>query len=153
MCLICDRIKMIQNGTNPYFVKELETKYVVIGDNQHFRGYTLFLYKHHGDNASLMEYVLSCVAEDKAVLIALVQENVSGSFDSVFTKFGAEITRFDAAEVAAEVDEAARVQEEIAKQAKKELREAKKNDRKQAIAERRSKIASQFAEISSKFKK
>ncbi|MBR1765245.1 MAG: hypothetical protein IJ746_07615 [Ruminococcus sp.] len=34
MCLICDRIKMIQNGTNPYFVKELETGYVVIGDNQ-----------------------------------------------------------------------------------------------------------------------
>ena len=47
MCLICDRIKMIQNGTNPYFVKELETGYVVIGDNQHFHGYTLFLYKHH----------------------------------------------------------------------------------------------------------
>ena len=25
MCLICDRIEMIKNGTNPYFVKELET--------------------------------------------------------------------------------------------------------------------------------
>jgi len=37
-----------KNGTNPYFVKELETGYVVIGDNQHFYGYTLFLYKHHG---------------------------------------------------------------------------------------------------------
>lgn len=37
MCLICDRIEMIKNGTNPYFVKELETGYVVIGDNQHFR--------------------------------------------------------------------------------------------------------------------
>lgn len=24
MCLICDRIKMIQTGTNPYFVKDLE---------------------------------------------------------------------------------------------------------------------------------
>ena len=47
MCLICDRIKMIQNGTNPFFVKELETGYVVIGDNQHFYGYTLFLYKTH----------------------------------------------------------------------------------------------------------
>ena len=47
MCLICDRIKMIKNGTNPYFVKELETGYVVIGDNQHFKGYTLFLYKDH----------------------------------------------------------------------------------------------------------
>ena len=47
MCLICDRIEMIENGTNPSFVKELETGYVVIGDNQHFYGYTLFLYKNH----------------------------------------------------------------------------------------------------------
>ncbi len=47
MCLICDRIKMIKDGTNPYFVKELETGYVVIGDYQHFKGYTLFLYKDH----------------------------------------------------------------------------------------------------------
>ena len=47
MCLICDRIKMIKDGTNPYFVKELETGYVVIGDHQYFKGYTLFLYKDH----------------------------------------------------------------------------------------------------------
>ncbi len=53
MCLICDRINMIKNGSNPYFVKELETGYVVIGDNQHFRGYSLFLYKHHEDKTEL----------------------------------------------------------------------------------------------------
>lgn len=47
MCLICDRIEMIRNGTNPYFVKELQTGYVVIGDHQHFKGYTLFLCKRH----------------------------------------------------------------------------------------------------------
>lgn len=47
MCLVCERIKMIKDGTNPYFVKELETGYVVIGDNQHFKGYTLFLCKEH----------------------------------------------------------------------------------------------------------
>lgn len=47
MCLICDRIRMIRSGTNPYFVKELETGYVVIGDHQHFKGYTLFLCKEH----------------------------------------------------------------------------------------------------------
>lgn len=46
MCFICDRIKMVNNGTNPYFVKELQTGYVVIGDNQHFKGYTLFLCKN-----------------------------------------------------------------------------------------------------------
>jgi len=38
---------MINQNTNPYFVKELETGYVVIGDYQHFKGYTLFLYKEH----------------------------------------------------------------------------------------------------------
>ena len=47
MCVICDRIRMIKEGTNPYFVKELSTGYVVIGDNQHFEGYTLFLCKVH----------------------------------------------------------------------------------------------------------
>lgn len=47
MCLICDRIEMIKNGTNPYFVKELKTGYVVLGDHQRFEGYTLFLYKRH----------------------------------------------------------------------------------------------------------
>lgn len=46
-CLICNRIKMITSGTNPYFVAELETGYVVIGDEQFFRGYTLFLCKEH----------------------------------------------------------------------------------------------------------
>ena len=45
MCIVCDRINMIKNGTNPYFVKELDTGYVVIGDNQHFYGYALLLYK------------------------------------------------------------------------------------------------------------
>lgn len=47
MCLVCDRIEMIKKGTNPYFVKELETGYVVIGDHQHFKGYCLFLCKEH----------------------------------------------------------------------------------------------------------
>ena len=53
MCLICERIEMIKKGENPYFVKELKTGYVVIGDNQHFYGYTLFLYKHHGEKTEL----------------------------------------------------------------------------------------------------
>lgn len=45
MCLICDRIQMIKDNKNPYFVQELETGYVVIGDHQHFEGYTLFFVK------------------------------------------------------------------------------------------------------------
>lgn len=42
MCEICDRMKQIRDRKNPYFVKELRTGYVVIGDFQYFRGYTLF---------------------------------------------------------------------------------------------------------------
>jgi len=46
-CLICDRIELINQNKNPYFVMELETGYVVIGDYQFFKGYTLFLAKKH----------------------------------------------------------------------------------------------------------
>lgn len=54
-CLVCERIEMIKNGTNPYFVTELETGYVVIGDHQHFRGYTLFLCKQHVTELHFLE--------------------------------------------------------------------------------------------------
>lgn len=47
MCFICERIDEIKQGTNLYFVKELKTGYVVIGDHQFFEGYTLFLCKNH----------------------------------------------------------------------------------------------------------
>lgn len=47
MCMICERIEAIKMQVNPYFVKELETGYVVIGDIQRFKGYTLFLCKQH----------------------------------------------------------------------------------------------------------
>jgi len=46
-CLICSRIELIKQGTNPYFIAELETGYVVAGDHQFFKGYTLFLCKQH----------------------------------------------------------------------------------------------------------
>lgn len=46
-CLICERIEQIKRGENPYFVCELSTGYVVLGDHQRFQGYTLFLSKQH----------------------------------------------------------------------------------------------------------
>jgi diadenosine tetraphosphate (Ap4A) HIT family hydrolase len=55
-CLICERIGQIQKGTNPYFVKELESGYVVIGDHQFFRGYTLFLSKKHCSELHELDY-------------------------------------------------------------------------------------------------
>lgn len=54
-CLICERIEMIENETNPYFVAELETGYVVIGDHQYFKGYSLFLSKQHKTELHFLE--------------------------------------------------------------------------------------------------
>lgn len=53
-CVICQRIQMIQAGTNPYFVCELSTGYVVLGDSQYFPGYTIFLAKEHVHELYLM---------------------------------------------------------------------------------------------------
>lgn len=47
MCEICKRIRQIKQGTNKYFVMELKTGYVVLEDNQFFKGYSLFLCKKH----------------------------------------------------------------------------------------------------------
>lgn len=81
MCLICDRIEMIKKGENPYFVKELETGYVVIGDNQHFYGYTLFLYKHHEGKTELFH--LEKVERVKFLEeMSLVAEAVSKAFSA-----------------------------------------------------------------------
>ena len=44
-CFLCRRIAQIKAGTNPYFVTELDTGYVVLGDFQCWRGYTLLLSK------------------------------------------------------------------------------------------------------------
>jgi len=46
---------MIKSQSNPYFVSELETGYVVMGDHQHFRGYTLFLCKEHTTELHFLE--------------------------------------------------------------------------------------------------
>lgn len=55
-CLICERIEQIQKGCNPYFVCELETGYVVLGDHQRFAGYTLFLCKQHETELHLLPW-------------------------------------------------------------------------------------------------
>lgn len=55
-CLICDRIALIKNNSNPYFVKELETGYVVLGDYQFYNGYTLFLCKNHADELHNLDH-------------------------------------------------------------------------------------------------
>ena len=77
MCLICDRIELIKQGRNPHFVKELETGYVVIGDGQYFKGYTLFLAKKHVTELHQME------PEEKLKFLeemSIVQEAVAKAF-------------------------------------------------------------------------
>ena len=46
-CDMCKVIKEIQDEKNPYFVKELDTGYVILGWNQHFYGYSIFICKKH----------------------------------------------------------------------------------------------------------
>jgi diadenosine tetraphosphate (Ap4A) HIT family hydrolase len=48
-CLVCNRIDLIKKGQNKYFVKELQSGYVVLADFQYFPGYTIFLSKIHTD--------------------------------------------------------------------------------------------------------
>ena len=77
MCIICDRIQMINNKTNPYFVKELDTGYVVLGDNQHFKGYTLFLLKEHIVELFELEETLKAKYLKEMTIVA---ESVSKAF-------------------------------------------------------------------------
>ena len=79
MCFICDRIKMIKDGMNPYFVKELETGYVVIGDNQHFRGYTLFLYKEHKTELFALDRETKMKFLEEMSLVAQAVSNTFGA--------------------------------------------------------------------------
>lgn len=68
---------MIKNGTNPYFVKELDTGYVVIGDTQHFKGYTLLLCKEHKTELFHLDhsYKMKFLEE-----MSIVAESVSNAF-------------------------------------------------------------------------
>jgi diadenosine tetraphosphate (Ap4A) HIT family hydrolase len=54
-CLICDRIALIRKNANKYFVAEMETGFIVLGDHQLFRGYSLFLSKEHKQELHQLE--------------------------------------------------------------------------------------------------
>ena len=79
MCLICERIELIKQGKNPHFVKELETGYVVIGDGQYFKGYTLFLAKEHVTELHQMEYETKIKSLEE---MSIVQEAVAKAFQA-----------------------------------------------------------------------
>lgn len=79
MCLICERIELIKQGKNPHFVKELETGYVVIGEGQYFKGYTLFLAKEHVTELHQMEYETKIKFLEE---MSIVQEAVAKAFQA-----------------------------------------------------------------------
>ena len=76
-CLICERIKMIKSSSNPYFVCELETGYVVIGDHQHFYGYSLFLHKEH---VTELHFIPKEIRQKHLEELAIVYEAVYNAF-------------------------------------------------------------------------
>lgn len=78
MCFICERIQEIKEGLNPYFVKELDTGYVVLGDHQHFKGYTLFLCKQHRFELYELDRKFRLRFLDELVLVA---EAVASAFE------------------------------------------------------------------------
>jgi len=45
--MICKRIEAIKKNTNEQFICELDTCYVVLGDSQFYKGYSLLLSKDH----------------------------------------------------------------------------------------------------------
>lgn len=79
MCLICERIGMIRDGRNPYFVKELSSGYVVLGDHQHFRGYTLFLCKEHTTELFHLEHAAKMKFLEEMSLVAKAVSEAFGA--------------------------------------------------------------------------
>ena len=56
-CKGCEIISNIKKGINSYFVKELESGYVVLGEHQRFEGYTIFVCKSHVTDLYQLPYL------------------------------------------------------------------------------------------------
>lgn len=82
-CMICDRIEQAKHQMNPYLVKELQTGYVVIGDHQYFKGYTIFICKEHVrelydlKHEVMMTYLEELAMVSKAVSIAFQADKMN----------------------------------------------------------------------------
>ena len=79
MCIVCDRISMIKNKTNRYFVKELKTGYVVVGDHQFFKGYTLFLCKEHKTELWQLDKEYKLMFLEEMSMVAEAVQNATGA--------------------------------------------------------------------------
>ena len=76
-CLICERIEKIKSSSNPYFVYEFATGYVVIGDHQYFYGYSLFLCKEH---VTELHFLPKTIRQKHLEELSIVYEAVYNAF-------------------------------------------------------------------------
>ena len=79
MCGVCERIRETREGKNPCFVRELETGYVVIGDFQHFKGYSLFLCKEHAAELFDLDPDFRAKHLEEMTLVAQAVRNAFGA--------------------------------------------------------------------------
>ena len=56
MCELCNRIELIKQHKEPYFIKEYETGYLSLFDNQAYPGYCLYILKEHKEEIFELEY-------------------------------------------------------------------------------------------------
>ena len=79
-CFVCDRIALIKQNKNRFFVKELASGYVVLGDYQYYKGYTLLLSRFHTNELHKLK------PKDRTQFLedmALVSEAVYKSFKPI----------------------------------------------------------------------
>ncbi len=72
---MCRVIAQIQHNENPYFVKALDTGYVILGWNQHFYGYTLFICKQHVRELFDLEPAFQAKYMQEMVIVAKAVKN------------------------------------------------------------------------------
>lgn len=78
MCDICNIIEKSLRGKNPFFVKELETGIVVLGWNQHFYGYSIFMCKQHASELYHLDKDFCAKFMEETVTVS---KAVASSFD------------------------------------------------------------------------
>jgi diadenosine tetraphosphate (Ap4A) HIT family hydrolase len=84
-CLICKRIESSKKRTNPFFVKELNSGYVVIGDHQSYKGYTLLLSKVHVEELHKLDKTFRAQFMEDLALVG----------EAVFNAFGADKLNYE----------------------------------------------------------
>ena len=75
-CDVCARLRLTERGENPNLVAELSTGYVVLGDDQYIRGYTVLICKHHAKELFDLEPDFRAKFLEEMVLTAQAVANV-----------------------------------------------------------------------------